>query len=57
MLITRKTEAPLSWAFYAQLIIVLSIYGKFVLNAPLLLLIKQYLDNPAAIMGRMRLEA
>jgi len=56
MLITRKTKVPLTWAFYAQLIIVLSIYGKFVLNAPFLLLIKKYLDNPAAIMGLMSLE-
>ncbi|MFP4674526.1 MAG: MFS transporter, partial [Opitutales bacterium] len=56
MLITRKTKAPLTWTFYAQLVIVLSIYGQFVLDAPFLLLIKKYLDNPAAIMGLMSIE-
>ncbi len=56
MLITRKTRVPYSWAFFAQLIIILSIYGQFVVNAPFLLLIKKYLDNPAAIMGLISLQ-
>lgn len=56
MLITRKTKVPYSWAFFAQLIIVLSIYGAFVINAPFLLLIKKFIDNPAAIMGLISIE-
>lgn len=56
MLITRKVTVPKSWAFYAQLVIVLSVYGKFVINAPFLLLIKKFIDNPAAIMGLISIE-
>lgn len=56
MLITRKTEVPKTWAFFAQLIIILSIYGQFVVNAPFILLIKRYIDNPAAIMGLISLQ-
>lgn len=56
MLITRKTKVPKAWAFYAQLIIVLSVYGGFVINAPFLLLIKRFIDNPAAIMGLISIE-
>ena len=56
MLITRKTKVPKSWAFFAQLIIILSIYGQFVIQAPFILLIKKYIDNPAAIMGLISLQ-
>ncbi|NBD37065.1 MAG: MFS transporter, partial [Verrucomicrobia bacterium] len=56
MLLTRKTKVPKSWAFFAQLIIILSIYGQFVVNAPFILLIKKYIDNPAAIMGLISLQ-
>lgn len=56
MLITRKTQVPKTWAFFSQLIIILSIYGMFVVNAPFILLIKKYLDNPAAIMGLISLQ-
>jgi len=56
MLITRKTRVPNSWAFFAQLIIILSIYAQFVVNAPFILLIKKYLDNPATIMGLISLQ-
>jgi MFS family permease len=56
MLITRKTSVPKTWAFYAQLTIILSIYGQFVVNAPFILLIKRYLDNPAAIMGLISIQ-
>ncbi|MBC2607065.1 MFS transporter [Pelagicoccus albus] len=56
MIITRKTKIPLHWAFYAQLPLLMSIYGEFVINAPFLLLIKRFIDNPAAIMGLISLE-
>ena len=56
MLITRKTEVPRRWAFYAQLTLILSIYGQFVVNAPFILLMKRYLDNPAAIMGLISIQ-
>lgn len=56
MLITRKKKIPKTWAYYAQLTIILSIYGQFVVNAPFLLLIKKYIDNPAAIMGLISLQ-
>jgi MFS family permease len=56
MIITRRKKIPLHWAFYAQLPLLLSIYGNFVINAPFLLLIKRYLDNPAAIMGLISIE-
>ncbi|MFP4068850.1 MAG: hypothetical protein ACLFVC_01590 [Opitutales bacterium] len=56
MIITRKTKVPLIWAFYAQLILILSIYGNMVINAPFLYLIKKFIDNPAAIMGLISIE-
>lgn len=56
MIITRKKKIPLHWAFYAQLPLLLSIYGNFVINAPFLLLIKKFIDNPAAIMGLISIE-
>lgn len=56
MLITRKTEVPRRWAFYAQLTLILSIYGGFVVNAPFILLMKRYIDNPAAIMGLISIQ-
>ncbi len=56
MLLTRKTKIPNLWGFFAPLSIVLTIYGQFVVNAPFLLLIKQYLDNPASIMGLISLQ-
>ncbi|MBK1879738.1 MFS transporter [Pelagicoccus mobilis] len=56
MIITRKTKVPLHWTFYAQLPLLLSIYGAFVINAPFLLLIKKFIDNPAAIMGLISIE-
>jgi MFS family permease len=56
MLITRKTEVPRRWAFYAQLTLILSIYGNFVVNAPFILLMKRYIDNPAAIMGLISIQ-
>jgi hypothetical protein len=51
MIITRKKRIPLHWAFYAQLPLILTIYGQFVINAPFLLMMKRFIDNPAAIMG------
>jgi MFS family permease len=51
MIITRKKKVPMHWAFYAQLPLLFSIWGGFVVNAPFLLLMKRYIDNPAAIMG------
>jgi MFS family permease len=56
MIITRKKLIPLHWAFYAQLPLLLSIYGSFVINAPFLLMMKQFIDNPAAIMGLISIE-
>ncbi|MFW5874265.1 MAG: hypothetical protein ACOCVJ_02565 [Verrucomicrobiota bacterium] len=56
MLITRKTKVPLIWAFYAQLILILTVYGSIVVNAPFLYLIKKFIDNPAAIMGLISIE-
>lgn len=56
MIITRKKVIPLHWAFYAQLPLLLSIYGGFVLGTPFLLLMKRFLDNPAAIMGLISME-
>lgn len=56
MLITRKTQIPRRWAFYAQLTLILSIYGQFVVNAPFILLMKRYIDNPAAIMGLISIQ-
>jgi len=56
MIITRKTKVPLHWTFYAQLPLLLSIYGSFVLNTPFLFLIKRFIDNPAFIMGIISLE-
>lgn len=56
MIITRKKFVPLHWAFYAQLPLLLSIYGNFVINAPFLLLMKRFIDNPAAIMGLISIE-
>lgn len=56
MMITRKTKVPWKWAFYAQLPLILSIYGNMVINAPFLLLIKKFIDNPAAIMGLISIE-
>lgn len=56
MLITRKTKVPLLWAFYAQLILILTVYGSIVVNAPFLYLIKKFIDNPAAIMGLISIE-
>lgn len=56
MIITRKKKIPLHWAFYAQLPLLLSIYGSFVINAPFLLMMKRFIDNPAAIMGLISIE-
>ena len=56
MLITRKTKVPLIWAFYAQLILILTVYGSIVVNAPFLYLIKKFIDTPAAIMGLISIE-
>ena len=56
MIITRKKKVPLHWLFYAQLPLLLSIYGAAVINAPFLLLIKKFIDNPAAIMGLISIE-
>ncbi len=56
MMITRKTKVPLVWAFYAQLILILTVYGSIVINAPFLYLIKKFIDNPAAIMGLISIE-
>ena len=56
MIITRRKKIPLHWAFYAQLPLLLSIYGNFVINAPFLLIIKQFIDSPAAIMGLISIE-
>ncbi len=56
MMITRKKNVPLSWTFFPQLIIVLSVYGGYVLHAPFLLLLKKFIDNPAAIMGLISIE-
>ncbi len=56
MIITRKKKIPTHWAFYAQLPLILTIYGNMVINAPFLLLIKRFIDNPAAIMGLISIE-
>ncbi|MGF1483353.1 MAG: MFS transporter [Opitutales bacterium] len=56
MIITRKKKIPLHWAFYAQLPLILTIYGNMVVNAPFLLLIKRFIDNPATIMGLISIE-
>jgi len=56
MIITRKKRIPLHWAFYAQLPLILTIYGQFVINAPFLLMMKRFIDNPAAIMGLISIE-
>jgi len=56
MIITRKKQIPKHWAFYAQLPLILTIYGTMVMNAPFLLLIKRFIDNPAAIMALFSIE-
>ncbi|MGF1448578.1 MAG: MFS transporter [Opitutales bacterium] len=56
MIITRKKKIPTHWAFYAQLPLILTIYGNMVINAPFLLLIKRFIDNPAAILALIGLE-
>jgi len=56
MIITRKKKIPQHWAFYAQMPLVLSIYGSMLINAPFLLMIKKFIDNPAAIMGLISIE-
>ncbi len=56
MLITRKKNPPLIWAFFAQITLILSIYASTVVNAPFLFLIKRFIDNPAAIMGLISIE-
>ena len=56
MIITRKKHIPRHWLFYVQLPLVLSIYSNFVLNTPFLLMMKRFIDNPAAIMGLISIE-
>jgi len=56
MLITRKKNPPLIWAFFSQLTLILSIYGAIAVNTPFLFLIKRFIDNPAAIMGLISIE-
>ncbi|MDQ8197138.1 MFS transporter [Pelagicoccus enzymogenes] len=56
MIITRKTKVPVHWLFYAQLPLLLTIYGESVIHAPFLLLMKKFMDNPAAIMGLISME-
>lgn len=56
MIITRKKQVPSHWLFYAQLPLMLSIYGNYVINAPFLLMMKRFIDNPAAIMGLISIE-
>ncbi|MDQ8184653.1 MFS transporter [Pelagicoccus sp. SDUM812002] len=56
MIITRKKKVPVHWLFYAQLPLLLTIYGESVIHAPFLLLMKKFMDNPAAIMGLISME-
>lgn len=56
MLITRKKSVPLHWAFYAELPVVFAVWTGFLTNAPFLLAIKKFVDNPAVIMGLISIE-
>lgn len=49
MLITRKTQVPLHWVFYAQIAFVMSIGANYITGAPFLYAMKKFIDNPAAI--------
>jgi len=49
MLITRKTQIPVHWVFYAQIPFVMAIAANFATGAPFLYALKKFIDNPAAI--------
>ncbi len=49
MLITRKKEVSLLWVFYAQLPFTLSIWAGGYAQGTILLSLKKFIDNPAAI--------
>lgn len=49
MLITRKTKVPLHWVFYAQLPFTLAIWAGGYSSGMLVLAMKKFIDNPAAI--------
>ncbi len=56
MLITRKTQVPGHWVFYAQLPFVMSIAGHYITGAPFLYAMKKFIDNPAAITFLLSIE-
>ena len=57
MLITRKTQIPLHWVFYAQVPFVMAIAANFAMGAPFLYAVRKFLDNPAAITFLLSIEA
>ena len=56
MLITRKTQIPTHWVFYAQVPFVMWIASTIIAGAPFLYALKKFIGNPAAITFLLSLE-